>query len=58
MKIQDVSKGANKQEFFVLFCLFNFENLKTLQESPENNTPDIMYSKTSKCQSFTFFPLL
>ena len=22
MKIQDVSKGANKQEFFVLFCLF------------------------------------
>lgn len=57
MKIQDVSKGANKQEFFVLFCLFNFENLKTLQESPENNTPDIMYSKTSKCQSFTFFPL-
>lgn len=32
MKIQEFSKGANKQEFFVLFCLVNFENFKTLRK--------------------------
>lgn len=45
------------KSFLSCFVFFNFENLKTLPESPENNTPDIMYSQTSKCQSFRFFPL-